>query len=110
MFIYFVYFSSQSQYQSHTEIIKRALPEFFLESVWEYLLFMSRVDGNLNTSHSSEQDEILELAAELLPASDLIKNPYIRAKQVEIFFALVVADEERERACLLAWNDESIDF
>ena len=90
--IYVYYFCLFSY---HIEIIKRALPEFFLESVWEYLLFMSRVDGNLNTSHSSEQDEILELAAELLPASDLIKNPYIRAKQVEIFFALVVADEER---------------
>lgn len=56
---------------------------------------MSRVDGDLNAVSSSEQDEILELAAELLPASELIKNPYIRAKQVEIFFALVVNDEDR---------------
>jgi ubiquitin conjugation factor E4 B len=75
--------------------VKRAVPEFFLENVWEYLLFMSRVDGDFSTASSSEQDEILELAAELLPASELIKNPYIRAKQVEIFFALVVNDEER---------------
>ena len=75
--------------------MKRALPEFLLENVWEYLLFMSRVDGDLNALNSSEQDEILELAAELLPSSNLIKNPYIRAKQVEIFFALVVNDEER---------------
>lgn len=56
---------------------------------------MSRVEGHLSTSNNCEQDEILELAAELLPASDLIKNPYIRAKQVEIFFALVVNDEDR---------------
>ena len=56
---------------------------------------MSRVEGHLNTSSSGEQDEILSLAAELLPASELIKNPYIRAKQVEIFFAIVVNDEER---------------
>lgn len=75
--------------------MKRAIPEFFLENVWEYLLFMSRVDGDLSAVSSAEQDEILELAAELLPASDLIKNPYIRAKQVEIFFALVVNDEDR---------------
>lgn len=56
---------------------------------------MARVDGNLGASSDSDQDEILELAAELLPSSDLIKNPYIRAKQVEIFFALVVNDGER---------------
>ena len=66
-----------------------------MENVWEYLLFMSRIDGDLNAVNSSEQDEILELAAELLPASDLIKNPYIRSKQVEIFFSLVINDEER---------------
>lgn len=75
--------------------VKRALPEFFLENVWEYLLFMARVDGDLNAAGGAEQDAILELAAELLPASDMIKNPYIRAKQVEIFFALVMNDEER---------------
>lgn len=56
---------------------------------------MSHVEGHLKTSNNTEQDEILELAAELLPASELIKNPYIRAKQVEIFFALVVNDEQR---------------
>ena len=71
------------------------MPEFFLENVWEFLLFMSRVDGDLSAVSSSEQDEILELAAELLPSNELIKNPYIRAKQVEIFFALVINDEER---------------
>ena len=71
------------------------MPEFIHENVWEYLLFMARVDGNLNTINNGEQDEVLELAANLLPASELIKNPYIRAKQVEIFFALVVNDEER---------------
>jgi ubiquitin conjugation factor E4 B len=87
--------------------VKRAVPEFFLENVWEYLLFMSRVDGDLNTASSSEQDEILELAAELLPASELIKNPYIRAKQVEIFFALVVNDEER-RASVFSSLDRRV--
>ena len=71
------------------------MPEFFLESVWEYLLFMSRIDGEIQVNINGEQDEILELAVELLPASDLIKNPYIRAKQVEIFFSLVINDEDR---------------
>lgn len=90
----FLYFIPTLKFQS-LDVVKKAMPEFFLESVWEYLLFMSRVDGDLSAVNSSEQDEILELAAELLPSGELIKNPYIRAKQVEIFFALVVNDEER---------------
>lgn len=77
--------------------VKKAVPEFFLENVWEYLLFLTRVDGDLNavTVSNTEQDEILALAAELLPSNELIKNPYIRAKQAEIFFTLVLNDEER---------------
>ena len=86
------------------ESTKRALPEFFHESVWEYLLFMTRVEGDLNGVNSTEQDDILELAAELLPSTDLIKNPYIRSKQAEIFFSLVVNDEERGRSIFSGLN------
>jgi ubiquitin conjugation factor E4 B len=84
---------------------QRALPEFFLENAWEYLLFMSRIDGDLSAASSREKDEILALAAELVPCGDLIKNPYIRAKQVELFFSLVMTEEERHNGVFSNLDD-----
>ncbi len=66
---------------------RSALPEFFLEDLWEYLLFMCRVDADFMNRDLPE--DLLQLGAKQIPDAESIKNPYIRAKVAELFFTIV---------------------
>lgn len=77
-------------YESLDAACRKALPEFFLEGLWEYLLFMCRVDVDFMGRDLPE--DLIRLGAEQIPDSEAIRNPYIRAKIAEVFFGIVSED------------------
>lgn len=70
------------------ETLFKMLPEFLVECIGEYLLFISRFKPEFWLHKTL--DPIMQFMASLLDRSDLIKNPYIRAKFVDFFFSLTV--------------------
>ncbi|EPX70586.1 ubiquitin-protein ligase E4 [Schizosaccharomyces octosporus yFS286] len=60
------------------------LPEYFIEAITEYVLSLFKTSSSTLTTHSS--DTLCEFCVTLLTKSSYIKNPYLRAKLVEILF------------------------
>lgn len=80
--------ASKLQVLSDPLLVFRMLPEFIIECVGEYLLFVSRFKPEVWLKHSPEV--ALTLMSRLLDQSKLIKNPYTRAKFVDFMFGLAV--------------------
>lgn len=70
----------------------KMLPEFLIEAVGEYVLFISRFKPEFwLTSPLCTRgglDGLLAFMLQLLDRADLVKNPYIRAKFVDFLFSL----------------------
>ncbi|CAG8498568.1 35_t:CDS:10 [Funneliformis mosseae] len=60
------------------------LPEFIIEDVTEFFLFISRYNPRVILSGS--RDELIIFIITFLKSSSYIKNPYLKAKFVEILF------------------------
>lgn len=64
----------------------RMLPEFLVESVGEYCLFISRFKPDFWLKHGRPLELLFQLMMSLLDRADLVRNPYLRAKFVDILF------------------------
>lgn len=62
----------------------RNLPEYFVEDIAEYFLYISRMVPNLLVT--AEVTDLLTFTLVFLRSSKYIKNPYLKAKLVEILF------------------------
>ncbi|CAG8504078.1 13438_t:CDS:10, partial [Ambispora leptoticha] len=60
------------------------LPEYFIEDITEFFLFISRWDPMVIVQNS--RNELLTFIITFLRSSSYIKNPYLKAKLVEILF------------------------
>lgn len=80
--------ASKSDAVSDSLSMFRMLPEFIIECVGEYLLFVSRFKPEVWLKNSPEI--ALTLMSRLLDQPGLIKNPYTRAKFVDFMFGLAV--------------------
>ncbi|CAG8448174.1 2139_t:CDS:10, partial [Ambispora gerdemannii] len=58
------------------------LPEYFIEDITEFFLFISRWDPMVIVQNS--RDELLTFVITFLRSSSYIKNPYLKAKLVEV--------------------------
>lgn len=62
----------------------RNLPEYFVEDIAEYFLYVSRMIPNLLIT--AQVTDLVIFALVFLRSSKYIKNPYLKAKLVEILF------------------------
>ena len=60
-----------------------ALPEYLIEDMADFLLFLSRF--SIDTMESMDVTPILHLFVALVAATSYLNNPYLRAKLVEVF-------------------------
>ncbi|WBW74100.1 ubiquitin-protein ligase E4 Ufd2 [Schizosaccharomyces osmophilus] len=60
------------------------LPEYFIEAITDYVLSLFKTSSSALSTHPSEA--LCEFCVTLLTKSSYIKNPYLRAKLVEILF------------------------
>ncbi|KAK9722707.1 Ubiquitin conjugation factor E4 [Basidiobolus ranarum] len=70
-----------------TEISERfaMLPEYIIEDIAEFFLFVARYNPNL-FSQTSSCDDLINFIVTFIGNSKYIKNPYLKAKLVEILF------------------------
>ena len=69
------------------------LPEFFIECIGEFILFVSRFRPQFWLASSRQMDELVTLLTRLLDRPALLKNPYIRSKFVDFLFGWTVTDQ-----------------
>lgn len=60
-----------------------ALPEYFVEDIADFMLFLSRFSRQ--TIETTNVKPIIHLLVTFVASPTLLKNPYLRAKLVEVF-------------------------
>ncbi|KAL2314721.1 Ubiquitin conjugation factor E4 [Schizosaccharomyces pombe] len=62
----------------------KCLPEYFIETITDYMLSLFKTSSSTLTLHSLEP--LCEFCVSFLTQANYIKNPYLRAKLVEILY------------------------
>ena len=70
------------------------IPEFIIENMADYFLFVWRTTPHL-LLHSSYMAPVIELFVLFMGTSNYIRNPYLRSKLAEVLYLLSCADEEQ---------------
>ncbi|RUS31621.1 ubiquitin elongating factor core-domain-containing protein [Jimgerdemannia flammicorona] len=62
------------------------LPEWIIEDIVEFFIFVGKFGYESRVMRMNSKDELVTFAVTFLRSSKYIKNPYLKAKLVEIFF------------------------
>ncbi|XP_063931490.1 ubiquitin conjugation factor E4 B-like isoform X2 [Zophobas morio] len=74
----------------------KALPEFIIEDVVDYLLFVCRNQADLLIYNRGPLEKIIELFVLLLGAKEHLKNPHLRSKLAECMFMMTTEVQHEE--------------